>query len=106
MQPGLGRSHFIRAPVALHQLPTQTIWKFLQNYVGLFTTASQPPTKICLSAVWKVRSSVALVVAGEPEQWLQIHDRPSPHPRSFGLKETIIFEILSLEFLIWLQGKQ
>lgn len=49
---------------------------------------------------------MALVVAGEPEQWLQKHDRPSPQPSSFGLKETIIFEILSLDFLIWLRGKQ
>lgn len=48
---------------------------------------------------------MALVVAGEPEPWLQIRDRPSPYPRSFGLKETIL-EILSLEVLIWLQGKQ
>lgn len=30
---------------------------------------------------------------------------PLPTPRSFGLKEAI-FEILSLECLIWLQGKQ
>lgn len=64
------------------------------------------PHKEMSLAVWKVRSSVALVVAGEPERWLQKHNRPSPHPRSFGLKETIIFEILSLDFLIWLQGKQ
>lgn len=42
----------------------------------------------------------------EPEQRLQTHDRPCPHPCSSGLKETIVFEILSLTFLVWLQGKQ
>lgn len=52
------------------------------------------------------RSSVALGMAVEPEQQLQIHNRPSPHPHSFGLKETIIFEILSLKFLVWLLGKR
>lgn len=55
---------------------------------------------MCLSSVWKERSSATLMVAMEPEQWLQIHEGPSPHPRSFGLKETIIFEILSLKFLV------
>lgn len=37
MQQGLGRSHFFRAPVALHQLPTRPIWKLLSHLKSRMT---------------------------------------------------------------------
>ena len=36
-------------------------------------------TKMCLLAVWKAWSSADLMVAVEPEQWLQISSRPFSH---------------------------
>lgn len=63
---------------------------------------SSPPRG--LLAVCTVMSSAA-VMAAEPEAPPDTQQTPSP-PGSCGLKETIVFEILSLRFLDWLQGKQ
>lgn len=82
----------------------------LQSLVTSAVTSESPflPTITGVLAVWKVRSSTALgcgprcsarAVASDTRQTL------SP-PGSFGLKETIVFEILSLRCFVWLQGKQ
>ena len=61
------------------------------------------PTKIRFSVVWKAWSSAALMVAVEPEQWLQISSRPFSHAPFLWTKGNYLKSYL-LSFLSGYRG--
>ena len=99
LQQGHGRPHFIMFPWPCTSSPHSPSESSSHPKLECSPRSHISSTKMCLLAVWKAWSSADLMVAVEPEQWLQISSRPFSHAPFLWTKgnylKSYLFSLLS-----------